>query len=81
MPCGMGPHMLNGLLMGSRITAAAVPSEEFPDRNLPPTSAGMLPVSWLKLRSKEDISTASPDIPDSHCAGRVPAKNRLSLRH
>jgi len=69
--------MLNVLLMGSKITAAANPSEEFPAKNLPPTSAGMLPVSLLKLRSKEDMLTASPDVPDSHCAGSVPAQSRL----
>ena len=71
--------MLKGLLMGSRITAAAIPVEEFPAKILPPTSAGMLPVSLLKARSKKDMLSASLDDPDSHCAGRVPA-GRIILR-
>ena len=67
--------MLYGLLIGPRITAATIPFEEFPARNLPPTSAGMLPENLLKLRSKEEMLSASLDAPDSHCAGTVPAEN------
>ena len=74
----MGPHMPIVLLIGYRIIAAA---EELPATKLPPISAGMLPVSLLKLRSKEDMLPAITDVPASHCAGSVPAQEDLSPCH